>query len=323
MSTVFRVEKTANYTVMSNTHLKDRRLSYKSKGLLSVILSLPPEWDYTITGLAVIATDGVDSVKTAIKELEKYGYVTRSQLRDERGRMAQNEYFVYENPSDNPDFVSADTNDTTADESKKQSLSMPKNCRKANFYLSPSTDKPLAENPSTDNPATDTIIKLNNNILNIKKSNHSFNPPQECGECDRNERNDTQTQNDFSVISIKGREFYRSVICENINYFEAFAPYAEKRDDVNELVSIMTDVVCSSSPTIRVNGEFVSQEVVKSRFLKLTEEEIDYVLYALKHNSSRIGNMRSYLITALYNSKSTMCNYYANMAYNDMRCGVM
>lgn len=174
MSTVFRVEKTANYTVMSNTHLKDRRLSYKSKGLLSVILSLPPEWDYTITGLAVIATDGVDSVKTAIKELEKYGYVTRSQLRDERGRMAQNEY-----------------------------------------------------------------------------------------------------------------------------------------------------VVCSSSPTIRVNGEFVSQEVVKSRFLKLTEEEIDYVLYALKHNSSRIGNMRSYLITALYNSKSTMCNYYANMAYNDMRCGVM
>ena len=105
MSTVFRVEKTANYTVMSNTHLKDRRLSYKSKGLLSVILSLPPDWDYTITGLAVIAADGVDSVKTAIKELEQYGYVTRTQLRDERGRMAQNEYRVYENPTDNPDYV--------------------------------------------------------------------------------------------------------------------------------------------------------------------------------------------------------------------------
>ena len=105
MSTIFRVEKTANYTVMSNTHLKDRRLSYKSKGLLSVILSLPPEWDYTITGLSIIAADGVDSVKTAIRELEKYGYVTRRQLRDERGRMAQNEYLVYENPTDNPDFV--------------------------------------------------------------------------------------------------------------------------------------------------------------------------------------------------------------------------
>lgn len=90
-----------------------------------------------------------------------------------------------------------------------------------------------------------------------------------------------------------------------------------------ELVSIMTDVVCSSSPTIRVNGENVMQEVVKSRFLKLTEEEIEYVLYALKHNSGRIGNMRSYLITTLYNSKSTMNNYYANMAYNDLRVGVM
>lgn len=82
-------------------------------------------------------------------------------------------------------------------------------------------------------------------------------------------------------------------------------------------------VVCSSAPTIRVNGEAVSQEIVKSRFLKLTDEEIDYVLYALHHNSSRIGNMRSYLITTLYNSKSTVSNYYANMAYNDIREGVI
>ncbi|MGN0683982.1 MAG: DUF6017 domain-containing protein [Oscillospiraceae bacterium] len=85
----------------------------------------------------------------------------------------------------------------------------------------------------------------------------------------------------------------------------------------------MMDVVCSSSPTIRVNGEAVLHEVVKSRFLKLTDEEIDYVLYALRHNSSRVGNMRSYLITTLYNSKSTVSNFFANMAYNDICEGVI
>ena len=74
MSTVFRVEKNANYTVMANYHLKDRRLSYKAKGLLSEMLSLPPDWDYTLSGLAVIAADGLDGVRSAVRELEKYGY---------------------------------------------------------------------------------------------------------------------------------------------------------------------------------------------------------------------------------------------------------
>lgn len=318
MSTVFRVEKTANYTVMSNTHLKDRRLSYKSKGLLSVILSLPPDWDYTITGLSVIAADGVDSVKTAIKELEQYGYVTRTQLRDERGRMAQNEYRVYENPTDNPDYVSPeqvspekDAPDDNAAE-HKPNKSMPMKKSKRSF--SPSTVTPTA-----DNPTADTIEKLNKYKLNTDKSIHSFTPVQERE--DRIELIDKGKNISFS--SVAERELYSEIIRENITYEDKYAHNIGDRQQVDELVSIMTDVICSSSPTIRVNGEAVSHEVVKSRFLKLTDEEIDYVLYALHHNSSRVGNMRSYLITTLYNSKSTVSNYYANMAYNDIQEGVV
>ncbi len=318
MSTIFRVEKTANYTVMSNTHLKDRRLSYKSKGLLSVILSLPPEWDYTITGLSIIAADGVDSVKTAIRELEKYGYVTRRQLRDERGRMAQNEYLVYENPTDNPDFVPEETAETAEENQPRRSV---KTHRTAHFSVSPSAENPQAVTPQTEEPETDTFIKLNKKILNTNTSIHSFSPAPQSE--DRSEPREKHSKDNIPLSSVGERELYTEIICDNINFYEAFAPYFDKRDDVMELVSIMTDVVCSSSPTIRVNGENVMQEVVKSRFLKLTEEEIEYVLYALKHNSGRIGNMRSYLITTLYNSKSTMNNYYANMAYNDLRVGVM
>ena len=327
MSTVFRVEKTANYTVMSNTHLKDRRLSYKSKGLLSVILSLPPDWDYTITGLAVIAADGIDSVKTAIKELEQYGYVSRTQLRDERGRMAQNEYRVYENPTDNPDYVPSeqdspekDAPDDNAAERKPNS-SAPKIKRKRNFSVCPSAENPSTVTPTADKTQADTIEKLNINILNTDKSIHSFTSAQAQEREDRIELIDKGKNISFS--SIAERELYGEIIRENISYEDKYARNIGERQQVDELVSIMTDVVCSSSPTIRVNGEAVSQEVVKSRFLKLTDEEIDYVLYALHHNSSRIGNIRSYLITTLYNSKSTVSNFFANMAYNDIREGVI
>ena len=327
MSTVFRVEKTANYTVMSNTHLKDRRLSYKSKGLLSVILSLPPDWDYTITGLSVIAADGIDSVKTAIKELEQYGYVTRTQLRDERGRMAQNEYRVYENPTDNPDYVSPEQDSPEMDApvdnaaEHKPNKSVPKKKSKRNFSVSPSAENPSTVTPTADNTRADTIEKLNINILNTDKSIHSFAPAQAQEREDRIELIDKGKNISFS--SVAERELYGEIIRENISYEDNYARNIGERQQVDELVSIMTDVICSSSPTIRVNGEAVSHEVVKSRFLKLTDEEIDYVLYAMQHNSSRIGNIRSYLITMLYNSKSTVSNYFANMAYNDIREGVI
>lgn len=327
MSTVFRVEKTANYTVMSNTHLKDRRLSYKSKGLLSVILSLPPDWDYTITGLSVIAADGIDSVKTAIKELEQYGYVSRTQLRDERGRMAQNEYRVYENPADNPDYVSTEQDSPEMDApvdnaaEHKPNKSVPKKKSKRNFSVTPSAENPSTVTPTADNTRADTIEKLNINILNTDKSIHSFTPAQAQEREDRIELIDKGKNISFS--SVAERELYSEIIRENISYEDNYARNIGERQQVDELVSIMTDVICSSSPTIRVNGEAVSHEVVKSRFLKLTDEEIDYVLYAMQHNSSRIGNIRSYLITMLYNSKSTVSNYFANMAYNDIREGVI
>ena len=84
---VFRIEKTRDYTVMSNHHLKDRTLTLKSKGLLSMMLSLPDEWNYTTRGLAAICREGVDSIGAALKELETHGYIRRTQLRDEKGKI--------------------------------------------------------------------------------------------------------------------------------------------------------------------------------------------------------------------------------------------
>ena len=95
---VFRIEKTRDYTVMSNHHLRDRSLSLKAKGLLSLMLSLPEEWDYTTKGLAQICKDGVDSICAGVRELEEHGYVIRQRVRNPNGQLSAIEYTILEQP---------------------------------------------------------------------------------------------------------------------------------------------------------------------------------------------------------------------------------
>ena len=131
MSEVIRVEKNRNYTVMSNYHLADRRLSLKAIGLLSKILSLPDEWDYTIAGLTTICCEGKAAIATAIQELESAGYIVRRQLRTKDGAFGGNEYIVHEEPIEKD---------------------------------APLTDFRLTDNPSTENPSTENRPQLNTNI---------------------------------------------------------------------------------------------------------------------------------------------------------------
>ena len=95
---VFRIEKTRDYTVMSNHHLRDTDLSLKAKGLLSLMLSLPEDWDYTMKGLARICKDGIDSISGGIRELEAHGYLIRERIRNENGQLGSIEYTILEQP---------------------------------------------------------------------------------------------------------------------------------------------------------------------------------------------------------------------------------
>lgn len=88
---VFRIEKTRDYTVMSNHHLRDSKLSLKAKGLLSLMLSLPENWDYTTKGLSYICKDGVDSISAGVRELEEHGYVVRERIRNSNGQLGASE----------------------------------------------------------------------------------------------------------------------------------------------------------------------------------------------------------------------------------------
>ena len=137
---VFRVERTHDYTVMSNHHLKNRALSLKAKGLLSLMLSLPDDWDYTLQGLAHISLEKVDAIRKAITELENEGYITRTRERDEQGRLRGTEYIIREQPI-----------------SEKPTLEKP------------TLEKPTLEKPTLGKPTLENPTQLNNNKLNKNK----------------------------------------------------------------------------------------------------------------------------------------------------------
>ena len=121
---VFRIEKNRDYTVMSNHHLRNAGLSLKSKGLLSMMLSVPEDWNYTTRGLAKICKEGTDSIGSALKELERAGYIVRNRLRDSKGKIVDVEYVIYETPhppdtgqpcEDEPDTACPDTENPDMD----------------------------------------------------------------------------------------------------------------------------------------------------------------------------------------------------------------
>ena len=271
---VFRVNKNKNYTVMSNVHLRDKALPLKAKGLLSLMLSLPEDWDYSMRGLAKLSADGLDSTRAAVKALERSGYVVRRQLYDSRGRFSNNEYTVFEIPQ--PSSPSSDLPMTGKPSTEK----------------SPS-DAPLSEKPSQIN--TDQVITQERNTLS--KNYQSIN-------LDGMDRMDERSE-------------YEEIIKENLDYDILCQDPKFDKDRFREIMDIMLDAVCSTAPTIRINGEDMPQQVVKSRFLKLNSSHIEYVLEAMNKNPSDIRNIRAYLLTALYNASLTIDNYYSALVNHD------
>ena len=161
---VFRVERTHDYTVMSNHHLKNRALSLKAKGLLSLMLSLPDDWDYTLQGLAHISLEKVDAIRKAITELENEGYITRTRERDEQGRLRGTEYIIREQPiSEKP----------TLEKPMLEKPMLEKPMLEKPMLEKPTLDKPTQAKPTLENPT-----QLNKNIYNKNKSSMYEEIPQ-------------------------------------------------------------------------------------------------------------------------------------------------
>ena len=287
---VFRIEKTRDYTIMSNHHLRNAELSLKAKGLLSMMLSLPEEWNYTTRGLAAICKEGTDCIGSALKELEKTGYIVRNRLRDNKGKIVDVEYVIYETP-------------------RKPDPACP-------HEESPDTDCPDTENPDMDNPGLENQPQLNKDISSNYQQNTDLSITDESNPILSNPP--TPTGMRMGKDGMESREIYRQIILENIDYEILAADPQVDREQLDEITEIILDTVCTSRKMIRISSDDFPVEVVKSRFLKLNASHIQYVMSCMKENTTRIRNIKKYLLAALYNATFTMGSYYSALVQHDM-----
>lgn len=170
------------------------------------------------------------------------------------------------------------------------------------YTKNPDTDKPLTGKPYTGNPA-----QINTDPVTTQKRSTTLS--------------NYQSINPDGIDEMDERKQYKQIIWDNLELDVLSHDQRFDIDRVNELVEIMLDAVCSKKPTIRINGEDMPQQVVKSRFLKLNSSHIEYVFQAMSDNPSDIRNIRAYLLTALYNAPLTMDNYYSALVNRDLYGG--
>ena len=272
---------------MSNHHLRNEKLSLKAKGLLSVILSLPEGWDYSLEGLTKICKEGICAVRSAVKELEKFGYIERETVRNEKGQYEDLDYIIHEQPIE----VKPDTPKLASDKPKLENLT--------------------SDNLNSDNPTLGNRTQLNTKKSNTKELNTDLikypsikdEPPaydDGVGWIDR-----------YNKISVE--------IKEQIDY-ETLTLY-HNTELINDIVNVMAEVFVIDTSYYTIEGKQIPKELVRENYRKITFDRLEAFILDFNGLSGRIKNPKKYLITALYNIASTAETSLTNRVNSDFYRG--
>jgi len=310
---VFRIEKSKNYTVMSNYHLNDKNLTLKAKGLLSQMLSLPESWDYTLKGLSLINKESVDAIRTAIWELEKQGYISRQQGRDANGKLTAIEYTIYEHPQvvaspllENP--ITVEKQDPTA----------------------PLLDFPTTDNPTSEKPISENPTQLNTNIINTNipstysSSSRVGNQAARAGEDEDLQALRKKIQD--KVVQLGLSDPLRKIIQHNFGEgelaeFEQLNEFictlregASQRPPTTHLpqeryrhvLKLIERAFGAYAPSVRLGGTIMPPEEVQRRLLEVTPAHIWHVIRHVQQCGTHIANVESYYLSCLMRAPDTM-----------------
>ena len=299
---VFRVERNTGYTVMSNHHLRNKELTLKAKGLLSQMLSLPEDWDYTLAGLSHINREKIDAIREAVRELERAGYIVRSRERDAKGRLRGADYVIYEQPQlpPTPDL--------------------------------PTLENPTQENPTLEKPTQENPMQLNKEVqrTNLSKKEKSNTDTQRTHSIPILSPDPSPLEGQAAAPPERKRKepddayrVYEEIVKDNICYdiLKQDMPY--DHDRIDEIVDLILETVCTRRRTIRIAGDDYPADLVKSKFMKLDSEHIRFVLDCMRENTTKIRNIKQYLRAALFNAPSTIGNYYTSLVAHDMASGAL
>ena len=295
---VFRVEKTRDYTVMANHHLRNKTLSLKAKGLLSLILALPEDWDYTLKGLSLISRESVDAIREAVKELEQAGYIVRSRERNGKGQLKGTEYIIYERPQ-------------IAEEPYVLTKPMLENPTLGNPVQEiPTLETPVLAIPMLGNPTQLNTNRTRTDLSKTKKeitdgvNPHPSNPDQS-----------TDCDNGWDEMGSDDEAELRQMIRENIEY-DCLVPRF-KAERLDEIVDLILETLFSQKAAINVAGDDYPASLVKDKLRRLNSMHIEYVFECMDKNTTDIRNIKKYLLAALFNAPSTMDSYYKAQVNHD------
>ena len=291
----FDVEQIKGYTITPNFHQRDKTITLKAKGLLSQMFSLPDDWDYTLKGLAYINLEGIDSIRSAIRELEKAGYIIRTRVRDEQGRLRGTSYKVFATPH-LPESGSPTLENPTLDNPTQ---------------VKPVQAEPTQEKPTQLNKDKTITQKTITDSLTIDSIPSDSSRPSVLDALEAKRKEEM----------VRDMNVYREIIKENISYDYLLEDLPYDHDRLEEMLELIVETVCSTKKYIRVAGTDYPAEVVRARMLKLDMEHIKFVFDCLKENTTKIRNIKQYLLTTLYNAPTTIGNYYSALVQHDLYGG--
>ena len=284
---------------MANHHLRNTELSLKAKGLLSLMLSLPDNWDYTTKGLSCICKDGIDSINATIKELETSGYLIRRRIRNDKGQLTTTEYTIFEKPQ------KVDTTDVPP-KRENPTLDNP-------VLEKPKLETPILENPKQGQPILGNPHQLSTNKLKtdlLNKEGLSIHPSNPYPS-----RTETKKKMGYDEIGCNSANEVKELVLKNIEY--EYIKHDHNCDQLNEIVDLMVETLCSTKDVINVSGDDYPAQLVKEKLLRINSLHIGYVFECLKKTTTYIRNIKRYLLATLFNAPSTIDNYYSALVKHD------
>lgn len=298
---IFRVKKTRDFTIMSNHHLRDKKLSLKAKGLLSLILSLPEDWDYTLKGLSYICKEGIDAVRMAVKELEDAGYIERRRFRNEKGQLKSIEYIIHEIPE-------TEQEDTPEEPKSENSMQEPDFCE-------PILENQIEEAPTSEIPMLGKATQLNTNIQNTKEINTDV---IKYPSINLSPENNLKAMSNAELEERWIDRYNQNIefVKNNIEY-EGLCTIHDKAT-LDNIVSIMAEVLTVDRHSYTIEGCEYPAVLIKKRFSEVDYAVMDAFLMQFENKTEKIRNIKSYLITSMYNAPSTASAQIHNTVIHDI-----
>lgn len=290
------IDRSEGYTIVGNHQFNDHSLSLKAMGLLTLLISLPNSWDFSMKGIAAICKDGVDSVCAALTELEKAGYVQRHRVRDKYGRLRKIELTIFERP---PHAVQAPSKKSTG-EAKSSPIEPEQDA--------PKTATPIVEEPMVDDPVVADPNKVEpDQDYPVLENTSQIKTQEENKQKENTHESITHSINQQPAAELTDGNEIRERIKKQIEFSCMAQRY--RRDQLNEIVEIMVEVAMNRSPVIRIGKDCeYATAFVQKRFSLINALHIEHIMEGLRENCTFVRNPKAYLMKTIFNSVTTIEN---------------